>query len=100
MHLRGLEIFDPRLVLEGPVFFCCGLSSGNTNRAGRGSANREGKTSPARAGILQNYLLERGMLIRDCDNIPGMRPGFVRIQVRSAEDNRRLLAVLETACTL
>jgi threonine-phosphate decarboxylase len=95
-RLRSLKIFDPRLVLEGPVFFCCGLSARNTDEAGRGIANAE-HPGPARPGALRNYLLERGLLIRDCDNIPGMAPGFVRIQVRSAEDNHRLLTALETA---
>lgn len=77
-ELRRLEIFQPDLVLEGPNFFCCGLAKG----------------SPA---ALQNFLLQHRVLLRDCDNIPGMPPGFVRIQVRSPEDNARLLFALRKA---
>ncbi len=44
---------------------------------------------------LQTYLLEQGMLIRSCDNIPGMPKGYVRLQVRREEENAALLK----ACT-
>ena len=82
-NLWRMELFEPDLVLEGPNFFCCGLKK---------DGNLKG-----RAGKLQNELLRRGVLVRDCDNIPGMPPGFVRIQVRGREDNEKLLHALRKA---
>jgi threonine-phosphate decarboxylase len=90
-RLRGLEIFNPGQVLEGVVFFCCGLS------ANAGSAAQRKNYARAPSAALRGRLLQSGMLIRDCANIPGMPPGFVRIQVRSGEDNEKLLKALETA---
>ncbi|MFA7165219.1 MAG: aminotransferase class I/II-fold pyridoxal phosphate-dependent enzyme [Desulfoplanes sp.] len=40
---------------------------------------------------LQEYLLERRMLVRSCDNIPGMPPGYVRMQVRCGKENLALV---------
>ncbi|MDR2893250.1 MAG: aminotransferase class I/II-fold pyridoxal phosphate-dependent enzyme [Deltaproteobacteria bacterium] len=87
-NLRRFPLFDPDLVLEGPNFYCCGLA-GNDLPGGRK------RKLDAEAGKLQNFLLGRGLLIRDCDNIPGMPPGFVRIQVRGSKDNERLLDALQ-----
>lgn len=39
-------------------------------------------------------MLQRRMLVRDCDNIPGMPPGHLRLQVRTAEENARVAAAL------
>ena len=43
-------------------------------------------------------LRERGILLRDCANFPGLGPGWVRTAVRTAEENdillRRLREVL------
>lgn len=43
---------------------------------------------------LDRRLAEQGMLIRNCDNFRGLRPGWWRIAVRGREDNARLLAAL------
>jgi histidinol-phosphate/aromatic aminotransferase/cobyric acid decarboxylase-like protein len=32
--------------------------------------------------------------VRDCDDITGMAPGFLRIQVRSRPDNEQLVEAL------
>jgi threonine-phosphate decarboxylase len=82
-NLWRMELFDQEFLLEGPNFFCCGL-----RRAERESGRK------GRAGKLQNELLRQGVLVRDCDNIPGMPPGFVRIQVRGRDDNEKLLHAL------
>lgn len=42
------------------------------------------------AAAIHNYLAERGILVRVCDTIPGMPPGYLRLQVRNSEDNARL----------
>lgn len=89
MDLRRSPFFEPDLVLEGPNFFCCGLRGGDKELFRRLD---EGKSAPARA--MQTALLRGGFLIRDCDNIPGMPPGFVRIQSRDEADNRLLVEAL------
>ena len=38
--------------------------------------------------------VEKGILIRDCSNYPGLKSGFFRIAVKSHEDNKTLLRVL------
>ncbi len=45
---------------------------------------------------LGEELAERGMLIRDCRNFPGLRPGFYRVAVRTRADHTRLLQALRT----
>ncbi len=40
---------------------------------------------------LQEYLLKRRILVRNCDNIPGMPAGYIRMQVRCGEENRALV---------
>ncbi|VYS79460.1 Threonine-phosphate decarboxylase [uncultured Blautia sp.] len=39
--------------------------------------------------------VEKGILIRDCSNYPGLKSGFFRIAVKSHEDNKTLLRVLK-----
>ena len=39
-------------------------------------------------------LLERGIMIRDCSNYIGLGKGFVRIAIRTKEENDRLLAAV------
>ncbi len=43
-----------------------------------------------RAGEVARALEERLILVRDCDDITGMAPGFLRIQVRTKKENERL----------
>ncbi len=45
---------------------------------------------------VEKRLLEAGILVRNCDTIPGMPKGHIRIQVRSREENERLLSELQT----
>lgn len=91
VELRRLPVFNPDLVLEGPNFFCCGLAENSTGAL----LSRTG--APIQAGALQSFLLQHKILIRNCDNIPGMPQGFVRIQVRGEEDNERLVYALGKA---
>lgn len=44
---------------------------------------------------LEEYLLQRGILLRDCSNYPGLRRGYYRAAVRTAPENRRLIAALQ-----
>lgn len=71
LALTGL--FDPALLLEGPSFLCLGL------------------IPPLKAPAMREGLLRRHILVRVCDAIPGMPPGFVRIQVRAPQENACLL---------
>lgn len=46
---------------------------------------------------LYDHCLKAGILIRDCGNYEGLRPGWYRIAVKSREENQKLLAVLQQA---
>ena len=52
---------------------------------------------PAKPGPwLAERLAKRGILIRTCDDFTGLEPGrFIRLAVRSAEENRRLVEALQ-----
>ena len=77
-ELRRLPCVDPDKVFEGPTFLCCGLSP---------------RFRPA---AVCKTLLNQRMLARNCDAIPGMPEGFIRLQARPEPDAARLLAILET----
>lgn len=47
---------------------------------------------------LYEKLLERGILIRDCSDYPGLKRGYYRIAVKKTEENRMLLQ--EIACII
>ena len=47
----------------------------------------------AHKGLYENCL-EKGILIRDCSNYPGLKVGFYRIAVKRHEDNEYLINVL------
>ena len=49
------------------------------------------KTGPG----VHEKLLERGILVRDCSNFSGLDGSFIRVAVRSSEDNERLIHELE-----
>lgn len=83
-HVRDTGLFDPGALLEGPSFLCCRI---HPALAARGAS----------AGAARSALLAHGVLTRDCDNIPGMPPGFLRMQVRPAPDGQRLVAALRHA---
>ena len=76
-ELRRLDCLDPDRVFDGPGFFCCGLTSGRTAQ-----------------GVF-SALLKQHIVVRGCDNIPGMPPGYIRVQARPAEDTERLLRALD-----
>lgn len=44
---------------------------------------------------LRAMCLDRGFLIRDCSNFPGLEKGFFRVCVRSEKENQMLFAVLK-----
>lgn len=46
---------------------------------------------------LREFCLERGFLIRDCSNFPGLEKGYFRVCVRSREENDALVRVLAQA---
>ncbi|WP_353118815.1 aminotransferase class I/II-fold pyridoxal phosphate-dependent enzyme [Nitratidesulfovibrio sp.] len=76
--LRRSGVFAPRTIGAGPSFATCRLN---------GELLRSGITAEA----VRRELLRHGMLIRSCDNIPGMPPGYLRMQVRRHSDNERLV---------
>ena len=44
---------------------------------------------------LFNSLLEKGILVRDCSNYQGLRKGYIRIAIRKAGENDRLLSAMQ-----
>jgi threonine-phosphate decarboxylase len=53
------------------------------------------ETSHLTSGELTQRLADRGLLIRNCDSFSGLAPGrFIRIAVRTPDENERLLAAL------
>lgn len=42
-------------------------------------------------------LREKGLLIRDCSNFPGLAPGYFRIAVRTHAENSRLVEAMKTS---
>ncbi|MCR5837714.1 MAG: aminotransferase class I/II-fold pyridoxal phosphate-dependent enzyme [Lachnospiraceae bacterium] len=44
---------------------------------------------------LYKRLLDNGILVRNCDNYKGLKKGYLRIAVRSHEDNKVLVSTLE-----
>lgn len=51
------------------------------------------------SGALTAKMREKGVLIRDCSNYPGLDEYYVRVAVKSHEENNRLLEVLK-ACLI
>jgi threonine-phosphate decarboxylase len=77
--LRGSPGFTE--ILEGPCF-CL--------------AKVDGVAYPS-AGWLRSALLQHAVLVRACDGIPGMPPGWVRIQARGEDDTAALAQALRHA---
>lgn len=50
--------------------------------------------SPITAATVREHLLQQHILVRNCDNITGMEPGHIRIQIRSVRELRPLLDAL------
>lgn len=76
MRLRRNGCFVPDRVFLGASFITAAL-------AGR-----------VPAALAREKLLRRGFILRDCDSIPGMPPGYLRMQIRQAEDADKLFDAL------
>lgn len=77
IHLRRNGCFDPDRVFVGASFITAALAGATP------------------ASLAREKLLRRGFIVRDCDSIPGMPKGYLRVQVRPREDADRLLAALD-----
>lgn len=77
-ELRRLDCMNPERIFEGPGFLCCGLADRNL------------------AGAFTHALLKRRFIVRNCDGIPGMPPGYIRIQARPEPEAASLLDAIET----
>ena len=77
-ELRRLECMNRERIFEGPGFLCCGLAS---------------RFNPS--GVCK-FLLNQRLIVRNCDSIPGMPKGYIRVQARPEADAEKLLAALET----
>jgi threonine-phosphate decarboxylase len=52
-----------------------------------------------RSGVIVDRLREQGIVVRDCSTVPGITRGTIRIAVRSAAENARLLRWLRRTTT-
>lgn len=84
--LRRSGVFAPQATDAGPSFVTCRLAD---------ELLRIGVT----AEMVRSELLHHGILVRSCDNIPGMPNGYIRMQVRCRSDNERLLRHLTALST-
>ncbi len=78
---QATGLFDPVAMLEGTSFLTCRLHPRLLAR---------GVTS----GAARAQLLGQHVLVRDCDNIPGMPPGYLRMQARPEQEGERLAKAL------
>ncbi len=78
--LAASGLFEPERVFPGPSFVTARLRDGLS------------------AAAVRDRLLERGVLVRVCDTIPGMPPGFLRMQARDPEALRPLHEALAALC--
>ncbi|GHV51319.1 aminotransferase [Deltaproteobacteria bacterium] len=77
VNLRRNACFDTDYVFEGTSFLTAKL------------AHR------APANLAAEKLLRQGLIVRDCDTIPGMPKGYLRIQVRPERDIEVLFNALD-----
>lgn len=69
----------------------------------KGLKEMEFKVFPSNANFILFYsekrlyepLLEKGILIRDCSNFRGLKPGFYRVAVKTRKENKLLLKAIE-----
>lgn len=76
MHFRRNGCFDPDRVFEGASFLTAALAHG------------------VPAAHAREKLLRQGLVVRDCDSIPGMPQGYIRVQARPEADAAKLLDAL------
>lgn len=76
MHFRRDGAFDPDRVFAGASFITAALA---------------GNVSAAHA---REKLLRHGLVVRDCDSVPGMPQGYLRMQIRPAADSEKLIQAL------
>ncbi|MGH7183325.1 MAG: threonine-phosphate decarboxylase CobD [Nitrospiraceae bacterium] len=48
------------------------------------------------AGEVTDQLATEGLLVRDCSTVPGLTTQMIRVAIRAAKENRRLIAALAT----
>ena len=46
--------------------------------------------------LLQNKLLKKKILIRDCKNFRGLNSNFIRVAIKSHKENQKLVSALES----
>ncbi|HCG04136.1 MAG TPA: aminotransferase class I/II [Desulfovibrio sp.] len=84
--LRAAGPFAPSATGAGPSFVTCRL---------RDELLHDGVTAES----FRRALLHRRILVRACDNIPGMPPGHIRMQIRSRNDTDMVLQHIRTLFT-
>lgn len=75
-EIRSTDVFASNRIFSGVNFLFCRLKN------------------PELGAEFYNFLLERNILVRLCDNIPGTEKGFVRMQVKSPDEWETLVKAL------
>lgn len=84
------------IVSEGRRQFSQGLAGNPAISLFGGAANFffASVAEGLRLDHLTGFLASHGILVRDCTNFEGLSPAFFRFCIRTAEENRRLIAAL------
>ena len=77
LRLRRMASFDPYRVFTGPAFVTAGLAGGVSS-----------------ASVVET-LIRQGFVVRNCDTVPGMPPGYIRMAVRPGKETEKLLDILD-----
>ncbi len=75
-EVRRLACFDPDRVFEGPGFITAGLVPGLS------------------AALVRDRLLRQKCVTYACDGVPGMPPGYLRMEIKAPGDMEPLLEIL------
>ncbi|SIO36274.1 pyridoxal phosphate-dependent aminotransferase [Halodesulfovibrio marinisediminis] len=75
-EIRSTDVFASDAIFCGVNFLFCRLKK------------------PEQGAQFYQFLLERNILVRLCDNIPGTEKGFIRMQVKSPEEWKTLITAL------
>lgn len=98
LECGGFEERVRSIVNNGRRQFSGGLAGNPVITLYGGAANFFLASVDEQIGLdhLLGYLVERGILVRDCSNFESIQPNFFRFCIRTPEENRRLISALNS----
>jgi len=75
-EIHSTDVFASNAIFAGVNYLFCRLQN------------------PTQGTALYDFLLQRQILVRLCDNIPGTEKGFIRMQVKTPDEWKGLIAAL------